>query len=184
MAVVLVRKDRPHRVVRHGSPGDTRLRPASTFGRFKRWLHRHRIIGVVSVDPAIKCRGQTMYWRGKYLRDELGAAVHEEVPTVSWSTRVFNPETQSWAESGRHYFADEVPEDETVPEDAEHGTAKRKKLNPAYDPAAPNVSREDRPEWDYVGLLGQLPLRDGEPVNPRWVRLGRLTTGVSEWLVR
>ena len=38
-------------------------------------------------------------------------------------------------------------------------TLKRPKLNPKYSPKKEYIPREDRPEWNCVGLLGQLPLK-------------------------
>ncbi len=62
--------------------------------------------------------------------------------------------------------------------------ARRPRLNPAFDPALTYVRREDRPEWDYVGLVGRLALRKGEPRHPRWIKTGDLAPDVAEWLVR
>lgn len=33
-------------------------------------------------------------------------------------------------------------------------------LNPAYDPAQKYIHRKDRPEWDAVGMVGVVPVRD------------------------
>lgn len=57
-------------------------------------------------------------------------------------------------------------------------------VNPAYDPSRPYTPRSQRPEWSLVGLLGQIPLRDHQPLNPRWRRLRRFADGVTLILVR
>ena len=63
-------------------------------------------------------------------------------------------------------------------------TRQRPKLNPDYDPSQEYTSREDRPEWNMVGLLGQLPLRKGQPVADTWVKIKDITDDVALWLVK
>ena len=38
-----------------------------------------------------------------------------------------------------------------------------------YDPKQEYISREKRPEWCVVGLIGQVYVRKGAPVNPNWI---------------
>ncbi|NIO80502.1 MAG: hypothetical protein GTN68_08100, partial [Candidatus Aminicenantes bacterium] len=45
------------------------------------------------------------------------------------------------------------------------------KINPDYDEKKEYIPREKRPEWNCVGLLGQLPLRKGQPVAPTWIKI-------------
>jgi hypothetical protein len=63
-------------------------------------------------------------------------------------------------------------------------TQQRRKLNPAYDPSIPYVSRENRPEWVTIGLMGKLRIRNGQPVHPRWIKMRDISQNVSEYLVR
>ena len=46
------------------------------------------------------------------------------------------------------------------------------------------MPREERPEWDRVGLVGKLRLRKGQPVGDRWIKMQDITGDVEEWLVR
>jgi hypothetical protein len=55
--------------------------------------------------------------------------------------------------------------------------------NPAFDPAEVYIPRENRPEWNLIGLLGQLTVNNGETVNPRWV-LMKIKTNTKKYLVR
>jgi chemotaxis protein histidine kinase CheA len=57
-------------------------------------------------------------------------------------------------------------------------------LNPDYDEDAEYISREDRPEWDTVGLMGKLRIRKGQPVGDRWIKMRDVSDSVEEWLVR
>jgi hypothetical protein len=59
-----------------------------------------------------------------------------------------------------------------------------RQLNPAYDPDAEYISREDRPEWDCVGLMGKLRIRKGQPTGSRWIKMRDISDSVEEWLVR
>ena len=63
-------------------------------------------------------------------------------------------------------------------------TRQRPKLNPKYDDSKEYVPREKRPEWNCVGLLGQLPLRKGQPVAPTWVKIKDISDKVELWLVK
>ena len=61
---------------------------------------------------------------------------------------------------------------------------KRKKLNPEWDSSQQYISRQDRKEWEAIGLMGKLRLKKGEPVNPNWIKLRDISTTVEEWLVK
>jgi hypothetical protein len=57
-------------------------------------------------------------------------------------------------------------------------------LNPDYDPDQEYTSREDRPEWDTVGLMGKLRIRKGQPTGSNWIKMRDVSDTVEEWLVR
>ena len=63
-------------------------------------------------------------------------------------------------------------------------TKTRPKINPEYDETKEYIPREKRPEWNCVGLLGQLPLRKGQPVAPTWVKIKDISKDVELWLVK
>ena len=39
-------------------------------------------------------------------------------------------------------------------------------MNPDYDPTKQYVHRKDRPEWDYIGWIGVLSVRDDGSCTP------------------
>ncbi|MGC0052740.1 peptidase G2 autoproteolytic cleavage domain-containing protein [Brucella pituitosa] len=86
----------------------------------------------------------------------------------------------------RSFPFDDTPSGVVVPVDARTTTApnKRQKLNPAFDANRAYTSREGRPEWDIVGLMGKLRIRKGQPVNSRWIKMRDVSDTVEEWLVR
>ena len=59
-----------------------------------------------------------------------------------------------------------------------------RQLNPDYDSDTEYVSREDRPEWDTVGLMGKLRIRKGQVTGTRWIKMRDVSDTVEEWLVR
>jgi hypothetical protein len=63
-------------------------------------------------------------------------------------------------------------------------TKTRPKINPEYDETKEYIPREKRPEWNCVGLLGQLPLRKGQPVAPTWIKIKDISKDVELWLVK
>ena len=59
-----------------------------------------------------------------------------------------------------------------------------RQLNPDYDSSLEYVQREDRPEWDTVGLMGKLRIRKGQVTGARWIKMRDVSSSVEEWLVR
>lgn len=57
-------------------------------------------------------------------------------------------------------------------------------LNPDYDPEKEYIPRSERPEWNIVGFLGQIPLKKGQPTAPTWVKIKDLSKDVELWLVK
>jgi hypothetical protein len=54
-----------------------------------------------------------------------------------------------------------------------------KRLNPYYDPNQIYVPRQQRPEWNLVGLIGQVYITEGQKVNPNWRKIKN-----SFWLIK
>lgn len=124
------------------------------------------------------------HWSNKYLTDEWGTYIREDVQVASW-----NAVDESGVEAHAHsYYISgsniTLPEGITVPEHAVIETQSIRKLNPDYSPNATYTSRYDRPEWPIIGLVGQVQILKGQPVNPRWVKMRDLTATVEEWFIR
>jgi hypothetical protein len=95
----------------------------------------------------------------------------------------------AWNKWSGKYLRDEygtyIQEDcEVENEDGNTVIQQRRKLNPTYDPDVEYVNREDRPEWDCVGLMGKLRIRKGQPTGSRWIKMRDISDSVEEWLVR
>lgn len=98
------------------------------------------ILGVISANPCVIGNGDED-WLGKYEHDEFGRFIYEDVEE---EIEQVNSETGeiSLVKTGNII---------------KNG---RMKLNPDYDNAKEYISRADRSEWDLVGMLGVLAVRD------------------------
>lgn len=97
------------------------------------------ILGIVSGNPSVI--GNTdMEWYGQFMRDEFGTFIKE-----THKETVKEPS---------------IDEDGNETEVEKEIDVEFYKVNPDYDPNAPYTFRLDRPEWDAVGMLGVLPVRD------------------------
>jgi hypothetical protein len=85
----------------------------------------------------------------------------------------------------RDDFGTYIQEDyEVEDEDGNIVIQQRRKLNPTYDPGVGYIPREQRPEWDCVGLMGKLRVRKGQSVNSNWIKMKDISNEVEEWLIR
>jgi hypothetical protein len=121
--------------------------------------------------------------------DQIRPAVDGEDPigVISGNPSVVGD--AAWNKWSGKYLRDDygtyIQEDyEVVNDEGETVVQQRRKLNPAYDPDQEYVNREDRPEWDCVGLMGKLRIRKGQPTGSRWIKMRDISDSVEEWLVR
>ena len=57
-------------------------------------------------------------------------------------------------------------------------------MNKDFDDTQKYVSRENRPEWDIVGLMGRIRVRVGQTIGDRWIKMREISDTVHEYLVR
>ena len=96
------------------------------------------VIGVVSGTAAVLGDAAAMHWKDKYLTDEFGRTIYD---MVEGFIEVPDPETG-----------------ELVKEST--GLMPQPRLNPDYDPEMIYIPREERPEWDKIGMIGKIYTRD------------------------
>ena len=132
------------------------------------------IIGVISGTAMILGDGAVYDWQGKWKVDEWGTVITEDVKQVTWR-----------GEDGkRHsYDEDKIPSGLTAPSDATYRQHSRRILNPDYDETKVYVPRDKRQEWDPVGLIGKVRVRDDSPKNPNW-KFIKTVNGKKLWLIR
>lgn len=56
--------------------------------------------------------------------------------------------------------------------------------NPDYDENQEFISRKDRPEWNIVGLVGQVYVRKNSPVNPNWLFIKEANEEANLYLIK
>ncbi len=108
------------------------------------------ITEITSSNPSVVGNAnEDYYW--KYERDEFNRIVMEDVPET----------IQQTDEEGNPMFDEETHEPIMV-ETGNIIKNARMKLADGYDPSLQEnyVERKDRKEWDYVGMVGVIPVRD------------------------
>ena len=147
-------------------------------------------IGVISGRPVVIGDNDIDRWKQKYLRDDFGAYIWESKTHTVWQEQVIDDEGVE-SEIKKEFQSDRIPANETVPdnavvktEDEEGRPLTRKKLNPEWNEDEEYISREDRPEWDTVGLMGKLRIRKGQPTGSTWIKMRDVSDTVEEWLIR
>ncbi len=114
------------------------------------------ILGITSGNPSVVGNAdEDYYWR--YERDNFNRIVMEDEPET----------VQATDDEGNHLFNEETHEPVMV-ETGNIISNARMKLAKDYDPSLQEnyIPRSERPEWDYVGMLGVLPVRDDGTCQP------------------
>ena len=101
------------------------------------------ILGIISGTAAVLGDNYECEWNGKYLTDVFGRIQYEMVEEFYDEIVGVDEETN-----------------EPITEKQSLGFFKHPVLNPDYDPCKEYVNRGDRPEWDAVGMLGKMYVRD------------------------
>ena len=170
------------------------------------------IIGIVSANPTVLGDSAWNMWDEKYNKDDFGGYVLESYTITEWTEpAVFEDveieavldeegneiepartEQRKISDEVEHsYETDKIPSDLTVPSDAvvssvdaDGNTLERRQLNSNYDDTQTYTPREERQEWDAVGMMGKLRMRSGQPTGDRWIKMRDITSDIEEWLVR
>ena len=96
------------------------------------------VLGIISGTAAVIGDTAEWEWKEKYQTDDFGRVIWDMVEEFKES---LDPESGETVQVSMGYFP-------------------HRRLNPEYDPEKTYVSRADRPEWDTVGMLGKLHVRD------------------------
>ena len=125
-------------------------------------------------------------WNQKYLTDDFDRYILDEHVVYEWTEEV-----EDGDDIDHSYESHQIPDGITVPDDVVAQTHDSKgnrfvhyRLNPDYDPAMTYVPREERDEWVIVGLVGQVKMLGGQPVNDRWVKMRDVSDTVEQWFIR
>ena len=102
------------------------------------------ILGIVSGAPTI-IGDNPMRWQGKYLNDEWGRPIYGDVEVKYIETEV--------DENGETSRVEKTRIDHVM------------KINPEWDSSLEYKSREVRPEWSAIGMMGKLLVRQDGTLN-------------------
>jgi hypothetical protein len=121
-------------------------------------------IGVISNKPSVlgnSDEGTADEWVGKYKKDIWGnyEMVEEE-------------------------YQEEVGFDEEQNPIYETKTKIVRVLNPNYDPTIAYIPRAERPEWNVVGLVGQIRVLNNQPIPSRWIKMKSVSSEVDLYFVK
>ena len=100
------------------------------------------ILGVVSGTATVLGDDAEWTWQGRYLKDDFGRLIMEE--------KVIEEEVNDFDEITGKVIGKKI----------ETKTVISPKVNPDYDPNKPYINRANRPEWDAIGMMGKLFVRD------------------------
>jgi hypothetical protein len=140
-------------------------------------------------------------WQGKYLKDDWGVYLLEDVTLWEWDEikEVTYTDDDDLPEGvavgdikvegrklGCVYEAKELAKDPdwTPPNDAREVSQSERVLNPEFNSDQEYVSRDKRDEWNLIGLLGQVQVKAGEAVHPRWIKMKSISDAVDMWMIR
>lgn len=118
------------------------------------------ILGVISAAPTI-IGDNPMRWQGKYQNDEWGRPIYEDVEV-------------EYTEHEYEIVEDENGVFQTVPKEVVKTRIDHvRKLNPNFNPEEKYIPRSERPEWDFVGMMGKLLVKqDGTLVAGSFCKSG------------
>lgn len=137
------------------------------------------VIGVVSGTSAITANDAEFEWGKRFLHDDYGRAINENVSISRWKTGAGISEVQH-----AHTVASAAAAGVSIPSTATTAIEILPKENPLYDKTAVYIPRSLRPEWSVIGLLGQVYVKTGQPIKPEWVSLGETNASASLCLVK
>jgi len=168
----------------------------------------HLIWLVIIATPNMVGNNYDEYWHGKYEISEYGEKIYEEyeykkeVPIytekivkekvlekvdgyyfeIEKEKVIKDPlieKVNIYDEKGVYLRADNIHKTRTIIK-----TGKRQKISKNFDPNLKYVSRKDRPEWNIVGLLGQVYIKHGQIIHNDWIKMRDINDDVSLFFIR
>ena len=117
------------------------------------------------------------------MKDEVGNNITEEANR--WYIKVKEKFKKPTGQKGeRKVKKSGWCDEEKTPKGAKVKTIKRGKINPEWDKTLKYIPRKDRPEWNVVGLLGQVAVKKGEVIGKDWIKMKKISNNVNLYLVK
>ncbi len=114
------------------------------------------ILGIISGKPSVVGNSDPDGWHKAFMCDEFGEFIMEKTPEIRTHIEIEEVEETYIDEDGNEavqIVPKKVERKETIWIDSYV-------LDPNYNPDGPYITREERPEWATVGMLGALKVRD------------------------
>jgi hypothetical protein len=142
-------------------------------------ISNNNILGIVSAKPAIVGDSAFHNWKDKYLKDEWGRDIIDYYDMYSiFEENEIEPGILKKINIKIYISSDgviysELPNVVNLDGTIYNGDTSNKifvskwpnkRVNPNYDPNQQYISRQNRPEWSPIGLLGKLRVRTAEPI--------------------
>jgi len=121
-------------------------------------------IGVISANPGVignSDSGAGGEWVGKYEKDEWGTTLYE---------------------SHELELPSKVDEEGNV--STKKHRIQRKKLSKEFDADKEYLTREERPEWNKVALLGQVRILNKQEIPNKWIKMKDINENIGLYLIR
>lgn len=120
------------------------------------------ILGAISGNPAVVGNGDED-WLGRWQHDAYDRFIKEYLEndyTLIDTSEMSEEELMELQSNPEVEYRDDQYYRVTARVVDYETPSWRHKANPNYDPNTPYIERKDRPEWDYVGMMGVLSVRD------------------------
>jgi len=151
-------------------------------GKIKVCTTASNAIGVISAKPSVlgnSDEGTGDDWVNKYQKDIWGNYLTQEIEQLIHNgfEQILNPD----------YVEGSNPLQPQYINGAEQFITKTRTvriLNPDFDPEATYIPRSQRPEWNVVGLLGQIKVLKNQQIPSTWIKLKDISSEVATYLVK
>lgn len=164
--------------------------------------------GVISGTANLVGNDDNDEWYWKYEKNKFGENIYieKEVEEKVYIEKIIELNEKKIINKNGKYYEIDIPikniekepviekvkiyneDDNVIREDFIHKTIIRKdltkKISEKFDPNMKYYSRKDRPEWNIVGILGQVHIRKGQPVNKNWIKIKNVCEDVELWLIK
>ena len=140
------------------------------------------IIGVIRPPRSSSAVGGSDLgeWHNKYLKTVWGNHIRTDDVFYTWTTWAVNEQGQNRPTEHKVTSIDDIPSGQEY----QRVENFQKIINPEYDETLEYQTREERPEWQIVGLLGQVQILSGSPTNPRWIKMRNIDDDHELWYIR
>lgn len=183
-------------------------------GKIRAAVAPEQPIGVITNNAAIVTNSYEEYWHGKYMTDDEGNILYQtiqvkkEVDVCKEKTVLKEEYVRECTDDGPVYYLTTKPIMYRVPKYTKVPLLDEKEeiigyiyetqkqcvvcdetvriINPDYDPCMEYIPRSQRPEWNIVGIIGIIPVKNSSPVNTNWIPLPNkpAPTGTTYYFVR